>query len=109
MNLFWPILLQVYAPFGVLLQGGGVPKLTNVWYALGSSELDKRISMIELHEEPVHVANKREESTAGKSKNHVLPSKKNVLPSKRSRLLSISKYIRPLNVKGGVATTRDGH
>ena len=106
MNLFWPILLQVYAPFGVLLQGGGVPKLTN---ASGSSELDKRMSMIELHEEPVHVAKKREESTAGKSKNHVLPSKKNVLPSKRSRLLSISKYIRPLNVKGGVATTRDGH
>ena len=48
LNLFWPILLQVYAPFGVLLQGGGVPKLTNVCYALGSSELDKRVSMIEL-------------------------------------------------------------
>ena len=47
----WPILaiwLQVYAPFGVLLQGGGVPKLTNVCYALGSSESDKRVSMIEL-------------------------------------------------------------
>ena len=73
LNLFWPILLRVYALFGVLLHGDNVPKLTNVRYALGSSELDK---MIELHEEPVHVAKKREESTAGKSKNHVLPSKK---------------------------------
>ena len=49
LGIFCPILLRVYALFGVLFQGGGVPKLTNVMYALGSREVDFRVSMIEVH------------------------------------------------------------